>query len=144
MAVPTLAGCTVLVVDDEAMVAEELAAGLLRHGLEALHETCPFRALEILERDAAITVLVTDLRMPGMDGITLARETLARRDAASAIAIVMITADGDRMRIAAALDGGFAAFLRKPFRTALAAEAVREAHAAASRLRAGVPGPVTA
>ena len=126
----------ILVVDDEEVVAEELAAGLARFGFRARHSACPLRALEMLAAAPEVSVLVSDLRMPGMDGLTLARTAFAQRDAATMLAVVLITADGDRAELLEALRGAISGFVRKPFRVAQVAEAVRLAHEETMRHRA--------
>lgn len=127
----------VLVVDDEEAVAEELAAGLVRFGFRARYSACPLRALDMLAVAPEVSVLVSDLRMPGMDGLALAQAAFAQRDAANMLAVVLITADGDRAELLQALRGSVSGFVRKPFRVAQVAEAVRHAHDETMRRRAG-------
>jgi CheY-like chemotaxis protein len=129
---------SVLVVDDEEIVAEELAAGLARFGFRARHSACPLRALEMLAAAPEVSVLVSDLRMPGMDGLTLARTAMGQRDATSLLAVVLITADGDRGELLESLRGAVSGFVRKPFRVAQVAEAVRIAHEETMRRRAAL------
>src|SRR5262245_45181654 len=66
----------VLVVDDKIEMAETLADGLFDRGFEALACASVRDAAARLE-SAAFDALVTDLRMPGQDGLELLR--LARR-----------------------------------------------------------------
>lgn len=59
-----------LIVDDEPLVAEEMAEALDLAGIPAQWSTDP---LEALARAAALDIrlVVTDLRMPGLDGAVL-------------------------------------------------------------------------
>ena len=58
----------VLVVDAERPMAEMVADGLTARGYEALFEKSARRAAQLLE-DGSIDALITDLRMPEMDGL---------------------------------------------------------------------------
>ena len=60
----------VLVVDDEISMAEMLADGLGERGYDAIAVSSPRRAAKMLE-DPSFDALVTDLRMPEMDGLEL-------------------------------------------------------------------------
>lgn len=64
---------TILVVDDETQVRSALAALLEREG----HEVVPAGdADEALERFDGVDAVITDVRMPGRDGVTLLEEIL--------------------------------------------------------------------
>lgn len=68
-----------LVVDDEPIVLETLVHYCSHLGLEAMPAGGAAEALTLLRDDPAITVLITDVRMPGIDGIELARRAEALR-----------------------------------------------------------------
>lgn len=61
----------ILIVDDEAAVREFVARALRHHGYEADVAEDGLAALEKLARDE-FDLLITDIVMPGMDGIELA------------------------------------------------------------------------
>ena len=63
----------ILVVDDNADFAEILAVLLTQHGHPATAADGAERALDKLDEDAAIGVVITDLRMPGVDGMDFRR-----------------------------------------------------------------------
>jgi CheY-like chemotaxis protein len=66
---------TILLVDDEDGVREVLARELEEKGYRLLEASSATQALEILARQAEeIDLVVTDLAMPGMSGLVLARE----------------------------------------------------------------------
>lgn len=70
------------------------------------------KALQILERNAAFPVIVTDMEMPGMDGVRFIQ--LARRKNVSSI-FVMLTGNIDqRQTVRAMNDGQVFRFLNKP------------------------------
>jgi len=68
----------VLVVDDDALVAEAVVAMLEDLGHRAIHVLSGYRALEALEREPSITLVITDQVMPGMSGLQLARRIRER------------------------------------------------------------------
>jgi CheY-like chemotaxis protein len=66
---------TILLVDDEDGVREVLARGLQERGYRLLEASSAPQALELLQRQAGeIDLVVTDLAMPGMNGIELAQQ----------------------------------------------------------------------
>jgi two-component system cell cycle sensor histidine kinase/response regulator CckA len=70
---------TILVVEDEPAVRQLVAAALERAGYRVLEARDGERALSLFEaNEAAIDLLVTDLRMPQMDGSELVRLLRAR------------------------------------------------------------------
>lgn len=85
---------SVLFVDDEPMVLDGLRRLLrpLRHEWEMEFVTSGRAALEVLER-RALDVVVTDMRMPEMDGAQLLEEVRARQPKAVRI---MLTGQTDR------------------------------------------------
>ena len=68
----------ILIVDDEARLAEVLALGLQARGFEAVSEGSAQGALERL-RQESFDLVVTDLRMPHQDGRALLHELRAER-----------------------------------------------------------------
>jgi two-component system OmpR family response regulator len=60
----------ILIVDDESDIRELIAEGLTRIGHEVLEAENGGKALEIIQTKP-IKLLVTDIRMPGGDGISL-------------------------------------------------------------------------
>ena len=72
--------------------------------------------------------VVSDVRMPGIDGLTLLRRL---RAAGSALPLILITGHGDISMAVAAMKEGAVDFLEKPFE----ADALLAAVEAASRLR---------
>lgn len=131
----------VLVVDDEPLVAAELAAGLADMGYAADHALGAAPAMQLLAARPEITVLVTDIRMPGTDGIALARAVLAARDASRALSVVLITGHATPEDLARAMPGEEVELIRKPFRLKEIGAAVERAHRrAAARRSAAATG----
>jgi DNA-binding NtrC family response regulator len=103
--------CDVLIVDDDDAVGLVLAAMLTQAGYPATHVPSAAAALRRLD-ESLPRVVVTDLRMPGMDGMTLLREI---RRKAPEVAVVMLTAHGNVETAVEAMKAGAADFMTKPF-----------------------------
>lgn len=101
----------ILCVDDEPLVLEGLARHLRRR-YDVLTATSGPAALEILHQDDDVAVIVSDMRMPGMDGATF----LARaRQVAPHTVRILLTGDADlSAAIATVNQGQIFRFLTKP------------------------------
>jgi PAS domain S-box-containing protein len=121
---PPLTG-TALVVDDEVDLLEIAVAYLEEMGFRVLHAMDGPRALEVLEREPAVDLLLTDIMMPGgMNGVELARRV---REARRGIHVVYSTGFSSA---ALSEKNGMAAdgpVLNKPYRRAEFFEAIRKA-----------------
>jgi two-component system response regulator HydG len=137
----------ILVVDDERAMAEMLADGLGDRGYEAVATASSEDAVRRL-RDEAFDALVTDLRMPRVDGLSLLAE--ARRIAPD-LPVFVMTAYGAVDSAIESIRQGATHYLTKPFKLdelllfldrALDERRVRRE---ASSLRAALrsPGPVS-
>ena len=107
----TLSGGRVLVVDDDRAVGMVLSGLLRQSGHEAVHVTSAVHALDALD-DGVFDVVLTDLRMPGMDGMQLLAE-LRRR--VPQVPVIMLTAHANVQNAVEAMKRGAADFLSKPF-----------------------------
>jgi len=81
----------VLVVDDEPVIREEIAEFLQMQGIQTEAVSNGEAALRHLDADPSIDVMLSDIRMPGMDGLTLAKTAIDRRGEQHAIEVVMLT-----------------------------------------------------
>jgi len=107
----TLGRKTVLVVDDEVSLRKVLSATLKREGFEVVTASDGLEAIEILSKHA-IDLVLTDLRMPRLDGMGLLRVML---DKHSGIPVVVLTAHGTVDIAVEAMKLGAFDFLSKPF-----------------------------
>jgi two-component system, NtrC family, response regulator AtoC len=101
----------VLVVDDEQSLRKVLAATLQREGYEVTVCANGEEAIAALDRDGA-DVVVTDLVMPRMDGLTLLRKVVARHPD---VPVIVVTAHGRIDSAVEAMKAGAFDFLAKPF-----------------------------
>jgi putative nucleotidyltransferase with HDIG domain len=65
-------------VDDDAQVRHSLARVIQAHGLATLEASSGAEALAILEQQGELPLVISDIYMPGMDGVTFLREALQR------------------------------------------------------------------
>ena len=101
---------TILVVEDEAVIRMCTAATLEDAGFRVLEAACSAEAIEILSRHAEISILMTDVHMPGqMNGLGLVAQV--RRDHPAIRAIVV----SGNASAADASRAGATGFLAKPF-----------------------------
>ena len=100
----------VLVVDDNRDLAENIAEILECEGFETLVAFDPHDALARAD-GFAFDVAVLDVRMPGMDGVTLFQRLASLRPAAAFVLVTGYTRDE---RLQHALDAGVRAVLPKP------------------------------
>jgi two-component system, NtrC family, response regulator HydG len=113
----------VLVVDDDPGVRYTLREILASEGLVVDEAADGAEALRRLEAQPAPLVL-TDLRMPGIDGMELLRRLVARSPAPR---VVLITAHGSERQAVEAMKAGAFDYFRKPFDTEELLAVVRRA-----------------
>ena len=101
----------VLVVDDEPDMVENCARVLRRAGHRCLTATNPQRALALIESERP-DVLLTDLKMEGMDGMELLRRA---HSADPALPVIVITAFATIESAVAAIKEGAFDYLPKNF-----------------------------
>ena len=102
---------TIFVVDDDAAVRESLRMSLKLKGydVEIFESAGAFLASGADSRSGC---LVTDIRMPDMDGLELQEELVRRK---SALPVIVITGHGDVPLAVRAMRAGAVDFLEKPF-----------------------------
>src|SRR6185437_14465763 len=103
---------SLLIVDDEATHTRALQDTLEAEGYRITGFTSPMRALEAL-RGNAFDLILTDLMMPEMDGITFLREALAIDPT---IAAIVMTGHGTLDTAVQAMQAGALDYILKPFR----------------------------
>ena len=100
----------VLVVDDDESVREMLSASLST-AYEVVTAADGSTALAALEHSPC-DLLMADLRMPGMDGLTLIREARKR---SPALPVVIVTGLPSEATAIEAIDIGVSGYVTKPF-----------------------------
>jgi two-component system response regulator HydG len=114
---------TVLVVDDDRANLDSVARIFQRESLATLTASNGTEALELL-RKPEVSVMVTDLMMPGMDGQELLK---AARTIRPDVEVVLMTAYGTVETAVAAMKDGAYDFITKPLKRHSLVKAVQKA-----------------
>ncbi len=101
----------ILIVDDDEDIRQLLERILRKSGFEVLSASSALDALVMLQ-DNPVSLLITDIRMPGMDGLDLIKQA---QEINSDVPIVVITGYGDFNTAVKALERGAFYFINKPF-----------------------------
>jgi two-component system response regulator MtrA len=102
---------SVLVVDDDASLAEMLSIVLRQEGFDSRIVGRGDVALDAF-RDYKPDLVLLDLMLPGKDGIDVCKEIRAE----SGVPIVMLTAKGDTIDVVVGLESGADDYIVKPFK----------------------------
>jgi len=100
----------ILVVDDESQITRVLKTTLSSHGYGARIAHDGEEALQIM-KDWPPDLLITDLRMPNMDGLELCRRVRSQ----SRVPIIVLSVKGEEAIKVKALDAGADDYVTKPF-----------------------------
>jgi two-component system response regulator HydG len=100
----------VLIVDDDQSMCEMIETDLRKRGFEPSWYLFAEEAFSVLKKEE-FNVVLTDLQMPGMDGVDLCERIVANRPD---VPVVVITAFGSMETAVAALRAGAYDFITKP------------------------------
>jgi len=101
----------ILIVDDEALILDMVASYVSHIGFEAMTAKNGREALERL-RNEPFTILITDIKMPEMDGFELMKTA---RDEFPDIHIIAMTGHGASYTFTDVVESGATDYLNKPF-----------------------------
>lgn len=101
----------ILVAEDEAIIRLDLVETLEEEGYEVVAETGRGDEALRLVDEVSPDLAILDVRMPGLDGIEVAREIVANR----AAGVLILTAFGQRELVERAAEAGAMAYLVKPW-----------------------------
>ena len=101
----------ILIVEDEASIAEVVSAYARRDGYETVIASDGLEALEIFERDD-IDLIILDLMLPKLNGEEVCRRI---REKSSSVPIIMLTAKSSESDVVEGLDTGANDYVSKPF-----------------------------
>jgi response regulator NasT len=101
----------VLIAEDEALIRLDLAEMLGEEGYDVVGEAGDGETAVRLAEETRPDLVILDIKMPGQDGLSAAREITGERLAA----VLILTAFSQRDLIEQARDAGALAYLVKPF-----------------------------
>ena len=118
---PAINPITILVVEDEVLIRMSAVSTLEDAGYTVLEAQNSAEALEILIRHPEVTIMLTDVRMPGlMDGLALVAQVYIDHPA---IRSIVVSGHTSAMQ---ASDAGAMGFLPKPYMAHTMVQAVRD------------------
>jgi DNA-binding response OmpR family regulator/DNA-binding MarR family transcriptional regulator len=126
----------ILVIDDDPATLELLRSVLVANGYTCLTASGAEEALSLIKANPDILVAISDISMPGMDGITLLERINSLSPPASAPRVIFLTAHARVDYAVAALRLGAIDFLTKPVRPQSVLTVVRNAVQRVERERA--------
>ncbi len=107
---------TILIVDDESRFRFSLGLILKSHGFIVLEAEHGGQALEILAdntlRDNEVDLVITDIKMPGFDGLELIKNIIDRKYSTQ---IIVMTGYGNRQTMESLKNMGCTRVVHKPF-----------------------------
>jgi len=122
----------VVIAEDEALIRMDLAEMLAEQGYDVVGEAAEGQAAVDLAREHQPDLVMMDVQMPGVDGITAASQIAAERIAP----VVMLTAFSQRELVERAREAGAMAYLVKPFTASDLVPAIEMARSRYAELRA--------
>jgi AmiR/NasT family two-component response regulator len=122
----------VVIAEDEAIIRLDLQETLEEEGYEVVGSTSRGDEAVALVRDLKPDLAILDIKMPGMDGLTAAKEIAAGRWAA----VLILTAFSQRDLVEQARDAGAIGYLVKPYQKSDLVPAIEVAVGRFAELRA--------
>lgn len=104
---------SILVVDDEVLLVNLIDMQLQEIGIKVLKASNGKEAIEILEKNSDISLIISDIKMPIMDGITMLKTIRSR---GSLVPVVFFSAFGDPVTMRKAWQAGAFDFFEKPIK----------------------------
>lgn len=104
----------ILVVDDSSTVRNEVGDFLKSHGLAVITAIDGKDGLDKLKADASIKLVLSDVNMPNMDGLTMA-EKIRGEQKNSRVNIIMLTTENSSAMKERGKAAGIKGWIVKPF-----------------------------
>jgi|SRR5690606_25779532 two-component system chemotaxis response regulator CheY len=104
---------TVLIVDDSATVRHDVRTFLQQHGLSVMEAEDGRQGLQQLRQHTDIKLVICDVNMPVMDGLTMTEKV--RQDLCLATPIIMLTTENCPNMKARGKAAGVKGWIVKPF-----------------------------
>ncbi|MBW1676985.1 MAG: sigma-54-dependent Fis family transcriptional regulator [Deltaproteobacteria bacterium] len=101
-----------LVIDDEKVIQDSLVGFLRDMGYPVIYAADGKEGLEIFKKNN-VDIIITDLRMPGMDGLSVLK---AAKELSGPVELIVMTAYGDMDSAIAAMRAGASDYILKPIK----------------------------
>jgi two-component system chemotaxis response regulator CheY len=115
----------ILVVDDSSTMREIVGSFLSKNGFEVTVATDGRDGLAKLKQDPEIRLVLSDVNMPNMDGLTFLK-TLKTLPAHKFVPVIMLTTESQEAKKAEGKAAGARAWITKPFQPSQLVDAVNK------------------
>lgn len=113
----------ILVVDDSSTVRNEVSSFLASHGIDVDTAVDGVDGLAKIGRDSNLKLVICDVNMPNMDGLTMVEKVKA---SGKTIPIIMLTTESNPGMKQRGKDAGVKGWIVKPFNGAAAIEGIKK------------------
>ncbi len=113
----------ILIVDDDVDVLQVIDVALKDMDIKTVLSTSPHQALELLDKES-FDIIITDLKMPDIDGVELIRKA---REKDPHIVAIVVTGYGNIENVVEATQSGSFAYILKPFKFAVLRRIIEQA-----------------
>jgi response regulator RpfG family c-di-GMP phosphodiesterase len=103
----------IMVVDDSPVILDIISKGLIKEGFQVFSATSAREALQALE-NMRPDLIISDLNMPEMDGITFC-QMVQRRPSLASVPFITMGSESDRGKMRQVLQSGACTYILKPF-----------------------------
>ena len=107
----------ILVVDDSETARVQVKIDLMNAGHEVVEAENGIKGLEALQANPGIQLIICDVNMPEMDGLTMCEEVSAKNELKKIPIIMLTTQNSDEMK-ARGKKSGVVAWINKPHKAA--------------------------
>jgi len=102
---------SVLIVEDDDAMRDMVGYALAEEGMEIEAVADGESALEVFSSSEPFDLVILDVMLPGIDGITVCKELTSASD----VPVIMLTARDDEMSVVVGLEVGADDYITKPF-----------------------------
>ena len=102
---------SVLIVEDDDAMRDMVGYALADEGMEVEAVADGESALEVFSSSGPFDLVLLDVMLPGIDGITVCKELTSKSD----VPVIMLTARDDEMSVVVGLEVGADDYITKPF-----------------------------
>jgi two-component system, OmpR family, alkaline phosphatase synthesis response regulator PhoP len=101
----------VLIVEDDDAMRDMVGYALAEEGMEVEAVADGESALEVFSSSGPFDLVILDVMLPGVDGVTVCKELTSKSD----VPVIMLTARDDEMSVVVGLEVGADDYITKPF-----------------------------